>query len=160
MNIGSQEVTFYSNISEMPYEQWQEFNNKMLLVSNVGSDIFAFISHTNKIANMIKADEKDKALQSLRNMELSVNNIYENFSSSLPAFKLIIKHIDGKNPTEKTMDKLLKSHEITYNLITNEILEVKKKLKVKSSCYFPAIIKTLINSIITSKRKLKKEPIQ
>lgn len=160
MKIGKKEVIFYSDFTEMPIEKWQAFNKSLMYSLNVGSNISDFINHTNTISNFIKTDNKTKALKTVRNMELSVNNIFDNFNSTIKPFKYIIKSIDGKENFEKEYIELINDYNLTMNTVNNKIEVVKKKSKNKLLKLLNKIIQTLKITTILKNLKSYKEQKQ
>jgi len=161
MKIGKFEVEFYDNYTEMPITKWQQFNLEIMYSLNIGSNINDFITHTNKISNFVKVGETEKALKSIRNMEISVNNIFENFNSTVKPFKYMIKTIDGnKEFTDETYYKLISKYDLSYNMVNQEVLALKKKSKTRLKIFIQQIKQTLITIITLRKLRLLKEQKQ
>lgn len=141
LSIANKTIKLYNSIDEMPIEVFQRYNKYIIIDAGLGSDIDSIDEHIIKIAKLINANDKTKALQELQNtrqaMHLAVNEI----SPRNMAFAALVYSIDGKKVesiSDTSLQELL--HEIKAldeGTLLNTIYELKKKLSTELEAYFP-----------------------
>lgn len=141
LQLNNKIIKLYDSIDEMPIVNFQKYNKYLLIDSGVGSDADDIDAHITKIAKLIKADNKVKALQELQNMRQNMHMVNSEISPKYLAFAALIHDIDGEKVTDLSDDSLKailgSINEIRHSKIIEFLLGLKKKVTFELETYFP-----------------------
>lgn len=126
-------VLLYDSITDLPVHQFSKMQKYQLIESGIGSNIAEFDSHLDKATEFLKHDQKDKAIQELKNMrQLFWHNMQEVDPSHL-AFCCLIHSIDGEIITDysekslEDMRKQLSDYGLTQKIIAEQAVKKNSK---------------------------------
>lgn len=126
-------VLLYDSINNLPMDQFSKMQKYQLIESGIGSNISEFDQHFDKVAELLKHDEKNKAIQELKNMrQLFWHNMQEVDPSQL-AFCCMIHSIDGEMITDysegslEVMRKRLSDYGLTQKMVAEQAVKKNSK---------------------------------
>ena len=143
IKIGKHTVEFYDSIEDLPVVRFQKFNKLLLIDSGIGSTVNDLDNHLHRMLKYVERGQID-------NFNKEVANLRQNFflimSELLPkhrAFSALVTKIDDKEITDISDEGLRETFETISDVSGKEICsivsEVKKKLDLECSNYFPKI---------------------
>lgn len=131
VKMGGKEVKLYDSIDEMPVTNFQKYNKYLLIDSGVGSDVDDIDGHITKLARLITADEKAKALQELQNMRQNIYMVNSMVSPRHMAFAALIHSVDGEKVDDLSDDGLKDLLERLRGAKRSQMVELLEGLKKK-----------------------------
>lgn len=159
VTIKGHTVKLYDSIDELPIVNFQKYNKCILIDSGLGSDIDSVDSHIVNIAKFINSDNKKQALLELQNMRQNLYMIVSNVSPKNLAFAALIHSIDGeeqKDLSDNHLQELInRINESEQSILSNILLELKKKLSTELEIYFPSEFDSAKEKEAYSKLKMK-----
>lgn len=136
-------IEVYDSVHNLPILRFQKFNKYQMEASEIGNTFQDYENRTTKIIQFAQKNMQKELLQELENRRLTVYNAYNNYSSSLRAFAVLIKSINGKEYTDFSPEGLKEviDHLDRIGLSNQELMsklkEVKKKVESELSVYYP-----------------------
>lgn len=132
INTGKHVVKLYDSVDELPISAYQRYNKFLLIDAGIGSSIDDVDIHIVKLAKLIGANEREKAVQELQNMRQNLFMINSNISPKYLAFAALVYSVDGKRVDAVSDDDyhelLTKIQEIPHGLLSRTLDWLKKKL--------------------------------
>ena len=132
INTGKHVIKLYDSVDELPISAYQRYNKFLLIDAGIGSSIDDVDIHIVKLAKLIGANEREKAVQELQNMRQNLFMINSNISPKYLAFAALVYSIDGKRVEAVSDDDyyelLTKIQEIPHGLLSKTLDWLKKKL--------------------------------
>lgn len=136
LNIGKKTVRMYDSIDEMPIVNFQKYNKYLLIDSGIGSDLDGIDGHVMKLAKLVQAGDKAKALQELQNMRQNLYMVVSGISPKYMAFAALVHSVDGKEVPDLSDDGLKELlgqlQDVKHGVVVEFIYGLKKKL-IRSS---------------------------
>lgn len=106
LKVNGKTVKVYDGIDEMPVVNFQKYNRCLLIDSGIGSDVDSVDSHIVKLARLVHAGDKEKALQELQNLRQNLYMINNCISPKHMAFAAVVHSVDGTEVTDLSDDGL------------------------------------------------------
>lgn len=132
LTIAKHVVQIYEDLDEMPMANYHKFNKFLLFETGLAPDTDGLLSHITKLSQLISADNKDKAIEELSNMQQSIYYIMEGVSPISLAFASLIYSIDNKVITDYSDNALKqisnKLNAENFGRLKSIVKELKKKL--------------------------------
>ena len=136
IDTGKHVIKLYDSVDELPIGAYQRYNKFLLIDAGIGSSIDDFDAHIVKLARLIGNNEREKAVQELRNMRRNLYMINANISPKYMAFAALVYSIDGQKIEAVSDDDyselLTKIQEMPHSLLTKTLDWLKKKLQTNS----------------------------
>lgn len=132
INTGKHVIKLYDSVDELPISAYQRYNKFLLIDAGIGSSIDDVDIHIVKLAKLIGANEREKAVQELQNMRQNLFMINSNISPKYLAFAALVYSVDGERVDAVSDDDyhelLTKIQEIPHGLLSKTLDWLKKKL--------------------------------
>ena len=136
IDTGKHVIKLYDSVDELPIGAYQRYNKFLLIDAGIGSSIDDFDAHIVKLARLIGNNEREKAVQELRNMRRNLYMINANISPKYMAFAALVYSIDGQKIEAVSDDDysalLTRIQEMPHSLLTKTLDWLKKKLQTNS----------------------------
>ena len=136
-------VSIYNSIEDLPIKRFHKYNKCLLVDSGVGSDLSSFDAHIEKVVRYIKSDNREEAAKEMENLRQNIYMMMQGLNPQHMAFACLVHSIDGKVYDDLSDDGIIKVLELLGGTPTKEVTtyieEVKKKIDVELSLYYPKI---------------------
>lgn len=149
MKIGRHTVEFYDSIEDLPIARFQKFNKLLLIDSGVGSTVSDLDNHLHRMLKYVEKGQIDNFNKEIANLR---QNFFLVMSELLPkhrAFATLVTKIDNKEITDISDTGLQETFDLLQDVpekeICNTVSEVKKKLDLECSNYFPKIFEDSVS---------------
>lgn len=125
---------FYDDIKCLPMEQFNAFQVQLLQDAGVGSTIFDYDAHQEKLNAFLMAGKLDEAKQEAENKRFNIWLLLNGENTKLYSICCLLNKIGDREITDFSDDGLKKHHDelielgITLHEIEQILDEVKKKL--------------------------------
>lgn len=131
---GGHIIEIYDDIEQMNVVRYHKFSKMCILESGIGSGLTAIMDKLASIARHVSNNKPKNALAEIKNLSIALDFTERMFNPHTRAFAALVKAIDGKPCDDLSDDGLQKVSDIvsaafTKEGLTQEVLEVKKKLK-------------------------------
>lgn len=153
--MGNHTVEFYDSIEDLPIARFQKFNKLLLIDAGVGSTIMDLDNHLHRMSKYVEKGQFDNFNKEIANLR---QNFFLIMSGVLPkhrSFAALVHKIDDKTITDFSDDGLERTFEILSDLaekdLSDTVSEVKKKLDLECSSYFPNIFESAVSKEYYSK---------
>lgn len=127
-------IRYYSSAKEMPSGRFTQFQKYLFESWGVGSTMQDVDLRMANAFQLVAADSKDKALQELYNLRLTINYVIEKLSINSYAFAILISEYNGEMQTdfsESALSNLIDrfKNDLSQERIEAIVEDVKKKLR-------------------------------
>lgn len=126
-------VILYESIENLPAVQFSKMQKYQMIESGIGSNISEFDRHLDKVAKFLKHDEKNKAIEELKNLRHLFFHCLNEVDPSHLAFCCQVHSIDGEMITDfsegslETMRKRLSDYGLTQKIIAEQAVKKNSK---------------------------------
>lgn len=141
--IGNHTVEYYDSIEELPITRFQKFNKLLMIDAGVGSSITDLDTHLHRMSKYVEKGQTDKYILEVANLRQNFFLIMNEVTPKYRAFAALIKSIDGEETSDISDNGLeqifCKIQDAPVKDVDGVISEVKKKLDLECSNYFPGV---------------------
>jgi len=141
------QIEVYDSVQNLPIKRFQKFNKYQMIAAEIGNSFSDYDARTAKTLEFLKKDMVKEAIQELENRRQTVFNAMNEFTPFGRSFAVLIKRIDEVNYIGYTPDDLdrilIHLEEIGFDVETavDKLVEVKKKIDLELTVYFPRFFK-------------------
>lgn len=139
LKVNGMTLNMYDSPDELPAGRFQGYNTHVLIDSNIGADTDAFLERIQETITLIP-ENPDKAIQSLENTYICVQQILNGANPKLRSFVYLIESINGErlHLNEGNIDRVqARLLGVKRSVISKFIDLVKKKFEKEFRLYFP-----------------------
>lgn len=143
IKVNGHVLEVFEGIDELPIINFQKYNKYLLIDAGVGSDVDSIGQHIVSLAKLIGADDKEKALAELENLQNNLIMINSEISPTNLAFIALVHSIDGEKLTDLSDTGLKMQLEKIKGVRQSALMELLSGLKKNYSdeleSYFPGL---------------------
>ncbi len=128
-------LKYFAGVKEMPAGRFKEFQKYLFEDWGVGTTMPEVDLRLANAFQLVANNTKDKALQELHNLRLTINYIINKLSIKSYALAVLIFEVDGDKKYDYTEDGLKKTVELIEKTVPQQTIEqivedIKKNLKL------------------------------
>lgn len=143
--FGKHTIELFDSIETLPILRFQRFNKYQMQSIEIGNTFEDYDQRTMKTLQFLQKGMTQEAIMELENRRETVFKAYNDFTPHGKSFAVMVKRIDDKHYstfTDENINKCLDHLErigFTQKESINQLKEVKKKIEIQLSVYFPAL---------------------